>query len=157
MATATDERVVLPETWHLEFEHAAGVAASRFLVALRDRGVLLGSPCPACERVFVPARAFCEDCFVPTGDAWREVGPEGSIETFTITYAALPGYREPPYAVAFVRPDGADTAIANYVSGVALEDPASAARQLAVGTRMRAVFAADPEARITTFTWVPAA
>lgn len=151
----TEERIVIPETWHLEFDHAAGRAASRFLVGLRDHQQLLASPCPACGRVLVPPRSFCEDCFVPTSDDWVEVGPEGTVETFTITYAAFAGYAAPPYAVAFVRPDGAGTAIANFVLGVDLADPEEAAARLAVGTRLRAVFEPIRKARITDFHWEP--
>lgn len=150
---AAVELITIPGAWNLEFEHSAGVAASRFLVALRDRGVLLGSPCPVCRRVRVPARAFCEDCFVRTSDEWIEVGPRGTVESFTITYSAFPGYREPPHAIAYVRPDGASTAIGNYVEGVDLADADEAARALAVGTVMRAVFSSDRKARITDFHW----
>ena len=152
----TPERIVLPGAWHLEFAHAAGKAASRFLVALRDRQVLLASPCPNCDRILVPPRSFCEDCFVPTSDDWVEVGPEGVVEAFTFTYARFAGYADPPYGVAYVRPDGATTAIGNFVSGVDLSDPARAAAALAVGTRMRAAFLPDRQARITDFTWTPA-
>lgn len=151
----TDEQITIPGSWHLEFQHAAGRAASRFLVALRERGVLLGSPCPNCERIRVPPRSFCEDCFVRTSDDWVEVGPEGSVESFTITYAAFPGYREPPHAIAYVRPDGASTAIGNYVEGIELADPDAASAALAVGTRMRAVFGSKREGRITDFHWEP--
>lgn len=152
-AMGDSERIVIPASWNLEFQHAAGVAASRFLVALRDREVLLASPCPSCRRIFVPPKSFCETCFVPTEDNWVEVGPEGRVEAFTFTYARLPGYREPPYAVAYVRPDGADTAIANWVSGIDLTDARAAAAALAIGTRMRAEFSEIREARITDFTW----
>lgn len=149
------EMVVIPAAWHLEFKHAAGKAASRFLVALRDRQVLLASPCPQCGRVFVPPRSFCEDCFVRTDENWLEVGPEGRTEAFTVTYAAFPGYPAPPYAIAYVRPDGASTAIANFVQGIDLSDPQAAATALAIGTRLRAVFRPKREARITDFHWEP--
>jgi uncharacterized OB-fold protein len=156
MRVETDaERVVIPASWHLEYEHAAGTAASRFLVALRDQQVLLASPCPRCARLRVPPREFCEECFVPTSDDWVEVGPEGVVEAFTITYAAFPGYADPPYAVVYVLPDGADTAIANFVSGIDLADPQAAAESLRLGTRMRAVFVPQRSGRITDFRWEP--
>lgn len=157
MSTDTGERVTLPGLWHLEFEHAAGRAASRFLVGLRDDQVLRASPCPNCRRILVPARNFCEDCFVPTSDNWVDVGPEGVVESFTFTYARFAGYADPPYGVAYVRPDGATTAIGNFVTGVDFTDPAAAAARLAIGTRMRAAFRPDGErqARITDFTWEP--
>jgi uncharacterized OB-fold protein len=149
------ERVVLPGAWHLEFAHAAGRAASRFLVGLRDDQVLRASPCPSCRRILVPPRSFCEDCFVPTSDDWVDVGPEGVVESFTFTYARFAGYADPPYGVAYVRPDGATTAIANFVTGVDFSDPEAAAARLAIGTRMRAVFRPERQARITDFTWEP--
>jgi uncharacterized OB-fold protein len=103
----------------------------------------------------VPPRNFCEDCFVPTSDDWVDVGPEGVVESFTFTYARFAGYADPPYGVAYVRPDGATTAIANFVTGIDFTDPAAAAARLAIGTRMRAVFRPDREARITDFSWTP--
>lgn len=148
------DRILIPGSWHLEFEHAAGRAASRFLAALRDQGTLLASPCPRCGRVRVPPRSFCEDCFVRTSDDWVEVGPGGVIEAFTITYADFPGYPEPPHAIAYVKPDGAGTAMANFVRGVDLSDPVAAAGRLAVGTRVRAVFEEARQARISDFCWV---
>lgn len=151
------EQIIIPESWYLEYEHAAGIAGSRFLVALRDQGKLLAAPCPKCGKIRIPPRSFCEDCFVRTSDEWVEVGPEGAVEAFTITYAKFPGYREPPYAIAYVLLDGASTAIGNYVYGVDLSDSDAAAEQLAIGTRMRAVFSDDREARITDFHWEPVA
>lgn len=151
--TASPEQIRIPASWNLSFEHAAGRAASRFLVALRDQGVLLASPCPGCGKVRVPPRAYCEDCFVRTSDDWVEVGPAGEIVTFSITYAAFPGYPEPPHAIAYVRPTGADTAICNFVRGVDLTDPDAASKMLAPGTRVRAVLSDDREARVTDFHW----
>ena len=78
------------------------------------------------------------------------------VESFTFTYARFAGYADPPYGVAYVRPDGATTAIANFVTGVDFTDPAAAAARLAIGTRMRAVFRPDRAARITDFAWTPA-
>lgn len=151
--STTEERILIPAAWHLEFEHAAGRAASRFLAALRDDGVILASPCPSCGRVRVPPRSFCEDCFVPTSDDWVEVGPSGTIETFAITYASFPGYRDPPHAIAYVRLDGADTAICNWVEGVDLDDMDMAVAALQPGTPVHAVFADRREARVTDFHW----
>lgn len=152
--TQTVEHIVIPAGWQLEFEHAAGRAASRFLTALRDDQVLLASPCPSCGRKRVPPRSFCEDCFVPTFDEWLEVGPGAVIETFAITYADLgPGYRKPPHAIVYALPDGADTAICNWVEGVDLSDQDSAVAALKPGTRVRAVFRPDREARVTDFHW----
>jgi uncharacterized protein len=155
-ATETAEAITLPATWHLEFLHAAGRAASRFLIALRDEQRLLASPCPRCGRVYVAPRDFCEECFVKTSDEWVAVGPVGEIRAFTIGYTELPGYPQTPYAIAYVQPDGADTAICNFVEGIELADPHAAAAALKLGTKLRAVYASTREARITDFHWEPA-
>lgn len=144
-----DERILIPGSWRLDYSHAAGRAASRFLVALRDEGRILASPCPRCGRVRVPPRSFCEDCFVRTSDEWVEVGPGGVVEAFTVTRAEFPGYPPPPHALAYVRLDGAGTAMANFVEGLDLSD--ADGPPLAIGDRVRAVFAPERQARITDF------
>lgn len=149
----TAEQIRIPGEWHLTFEHAAGKAASRFLVGLRDEQRLQASPCPSCGRLRVPPRPFCEDCFVPTSDNWVTVGPEGTIDTFCITMTDFPGYPPAPHAIAYVTPDGADTAICNFVHGVDLGDVDAAAEALAPGGRVRAVFRSDRSARVTDFHW----
>lgn len=145
--------ITIPGSWRLDFEYAAGAAATRFLLALRDEQRITASPCPRCGRVLAPPREFCERCFVRTSEDWRTVGPGGVLEAFTVTYAAFPGYPPPPYAIAFARPDGADTAIGNLLVGVDLDDPAELHRRLVIGTRVEAVFGEHREARITDFVW----
>ncbi|MBI5529451.1 MAG: hypothetical protein HY897_24255 [Deltaproteobacteria bacterium] len=86
---------------HIPFTYAAGRAASRFLVVLRDEGRILGSPCPACRRVLCPARSFCPRCGEETGEP-VVVDPAGTVVSFTETAAGVFG---------LVRPDGADTAM----------------------------------------------
>lgn len=151
--TETGQGLVVAGSWHLDFAHAAGRAATRFLTTLRDERRLTASPCPSCGRVRVPPRDYCEDCFVRTSDDWVGVGPEGTIEAFTITYMSFPDYPDPPHAIAYVQPDGASTAICNFVLGVDLEEPDVAASALTIGTRVRAVFADAPAGEITDFHW----
>lgn len=148
----SDDPIHVPGRWDIEYDHSAGETASRFLRALRDDATVLGRRCPDCERVLVPPRGFCERCFVDT-DGWREVGPRGRIESFTVVPRSLGAGPEAPFALAYVQLDGADTAMVNLVEGLDLDDPAAAAERLAIGTRVAAVF--DPpderEARVTDF------
>lgn len=145
--------LVVSSEWHLRFEHTLGPAATSFLTALRDDERMLASYCDSCSRTIVPPRDFCEQCFVPLTVPEKELPTTGTIKGYTIIYAELPGYRKPPYAVAYVEPDGADTAIGNYLEGVDLDDPRAAAGRITVGSRARAVFAADRHGKITDFHW----
>jgi len=62
-----------------------------------------------------------------------------------------PGNPDPPFAVAFVKLDGADTAMLNYVIGVDFSDLEKAADSLKIGTRVRVIFNEEREGKITDF------
>jgi uncharacterized OB-fold protein len=143
------ENVTRTRRWEIPYSHSAGPVASRFLVAIRDEQQIQGTRCSSCDRVMVPPRGHCVRCFVETDD-WVAVGASGTIEAFTITYAAFPGAPEPPYALAYVRLDGADTAMANFVEGLDLSDPAAASRQL-TGARVDLAFRDERVGAITDF------
>lgn len=138
------------ERWDLTYRHAAGPIVTEFYRRLRDEGRLAGRRCPACRRVLVPPRAFCDRCYRDT-EEWVNVGSTGTVEAFTIVYQQFQNLPAPPYAVAYVRLGGADTAILNYVRGVDLADSRRAAHQLRIGTPVRVRLADAREGRITDF------
>lgn len=123
------ENISRTRRWDIPYSHSAGPIASKFFVAVRDEQQIYGTRCPSCERVLVPPRGHCVSCFVEV-DEWIPVGPGGTVTAFTVTYAAFPEAPDPPYALAYVRLDGADTAIANFVEGFDLSDPPRAAERL---------------------------
>ncbi|MDA8373938.1 MAG: Zn-ribbon domain-containing OB-fold protein [Actinomycetota bacterium] len=149
-----DERVEAPlihsGEWNIHYDYAVGETATRFFSRLRDEGKIAGKRCPECKAVLLPPRAYCERCFVKT-EEWVDVGPEGTIEAFTIVYEPFDGLPQPPYAVAYVTLDGASTAMANFVRGLDLSVPEVAARELAVGKRVEAVFIDARKGTITDF------
>ena len=136
----------------LTYDYAVGEVAGTFLQGLRE-GKLLASRCSASKLSYLPPRAFCERSFEPC-DGWIEAGEEGVIECSTIVVRGFEGKRPPPVAIAFVRLDGVDSAIANYVDGVDLSDYDSAMRALAPGARVRVLFAQEREGRVTDFSFV---
>jgi uncharacterized protein len=144
------EVLVLEERWDLTYRHAMGATATRFFNALRERQILTATHCPNCDRALLPPRAFCDRCFVAT-DGWVECGDRGVLEAFTIVAQSFAGLPEAPYCFGYVRPEGADTAILNYIRGLDLTDVAAAAQRLTVGTPMRVVFAPEPDGRMTDF------
>ncbi len=117
---------------NLQFNYAAGKAASRFLIALRDERKIFGARCPECRRVLAPARSFCPRCFVETTE-WVQVGPTGTLVAFVSP--PLPRSLAPMSTLALIRLDGADTAFVHRIG----EIDASALR---IGLRVAPVFAA---------------
>ncbi len=141
------------QTWDLSYRHALGETTSRFLAGLGD-SALYGRKCPECERVLVPARSFCDRCHVAT-EEWYRVANEGVIEMFTIVYEPFKGLPEPPYALAYLTPDGSDTALVGYVRGVSLEDQDEAVAALAIGSRAKVVFAENPTGTVADYWFEP--
>lgn len=137
-------------TWNFKYTYFAGESATRFFHELRDNRRIMGTRCTKCRRLLVPARSFCDACLAPTSE-WEAVGPEGTLETFTIITAAFPGLPKPPIVMAYVTLDGADTALINIVNGVDLSDIDAAAKKLNRLPRVAVEFVDEPLGRITDF------
>lgn len=141
------------QTWDLSYRHALGTTTSAFLQGLSE-GRILGRRCDTCQRLLVPARSFCDRCHVDTGQ-WFEVGIEGVVEMFTVVYEGFKGLPEPPYALAYVTLDGADTALPGYVRGLDLSDADAVAERLAIGSRVRTAFADEPTGTVADYWFEP--
>ncbi|MGH9674510.1 MAG: Zn-ribbon domain-containing OB-fold protein [Bryobacteraceae bacterium] len=149
----TDDIITIPGRWDISYDYAAGRTASEFLRRLRDEKRISGVRCAKCGRVILPPRGFCERCFVAV-EEWVDVAPSGVIEAFTITTEPFDGLPDPPCAIAYVRLDGASTAMLNFVRGVDLVSVAAAAARMAIGTRVRVEWKEAREGRITDFYYV---
>ena len=136
----------------LRYDYALGEVAGRFMAGLKE-GKILATHCSKSGLTYLPPRAYCERSFEPC-DGWVEAGLEGVIETSTIVVRGFEGKRKPPVAIAFVRLDGTDSAIGNYVDGLDLSNLETAQAKLAPGRRVRVEFAAEREGRITDFSFV---
>lgn len=147
--TQATESITVPVDWQLHYDHSTGPVVARFLRGLAE-GRIEATRCPKCETAYLPPRAYCERDFVRMTE-WVEIGMEGTLEGFTIVtqkFATLP---DPPYAIAFVRLDGAETALVNFLR-MPLDDAETAASQLKIGeTRVRVRFHDDRDAKITDF------
>ena len=142
------ESLIIGEDWQLHYDYSCGRVVTRFLRGL-EQGQIEATVCPKCEMAWLPPRGYCERCFVET-NKWVRVGPEGTLEAFTIVTQEFDNLPKPPYVIAFCRLDGADTAFANFLS-MPLEDVEKAATQLTPGTRIRVQFHPSRSARITDF------
>ena len=138
------------ESWNIGYDHALGETASYFFAQVRDNAQIYGRRDPKSGRVLVPPRAFSDQTLEPTTD-WVKVGPGGKIEAFTIVYEEFKTLPDPPYAFGYVLLDGADTAIGGFFRGIDLSDPAKAAKQLALGTRVITRFADERTGSVLDF------
>ena len=114
----------------LPYKLTTGRAASAFLAELANRRIL-GSRCADCEGTLVPAQDFCASCAAETTEL-VEVPPVGTVVGFTETNRGL---------LALVTLDGADTPLVHRVLDAQLGE-------LAVGARVEARFADEPEGSI---------
>jgi len=142
---------VITDTISLRYDYSVGQVAGRFMDGLKE-GKILATRCSKSGLTYLPPRAFCEQTFEPC-DAWVEAGMTGVIEQSTIVVRGYEGKRQAPQAVAFVRLDGVDSAIPNYVDGLDLQDLQAAMKRIKPGTRVRVVFEKQRQGRITDFSF----
>ena len=127
---------------HIPNTYSAGAVGSRFLIELRDNERIMGTRCPTCNLVYVPARSVCRDCFGQLSE-WVEVSQQGTLLTYAVAYQPNPVQPlEVPIVYGIVQLDGADTGFVHMLGEV---DP----EQLKVGMKVKAVFKVREERRAT--------
>jgi uncharacterized OB-fold protein len=146
MSTATDKLEGL-DVWiyhgqiYIPNTYSAGAVGSRFLIALRDKKRIMGTRCATCNRVYVPARSICKDCYGQL-DELVEVSDKGTLLTYTVCNQPNPVQPvESPVVYGIIQLDGADTGFVHMLGEI---DP----EQIRIGMRVQAVFKEEREASI---------
>jgi len=137
-----EELLRVPIAMELEWRYAKGRYFSEFFEALREERRLLGLRCPECERVYLPPRPVCGNCYAELSE-WVEVRDTGVIRAYTVVHLPIldPTTGQPrpaPYGMALIQLDGADTTINHYLAETDLS-------KLRIGRRVQAVW--RPERR----------
>ena len=89
-----------------KYSFSAGIAMSRFLKELKN-GRILATKCHKCERIMVPPRVFCEQCFKPM-DEWVYLKDTGRVNTYSVSFITADATRvKEPIIVAIIEIDGA--------------------------------------------------
>lgn len=102
-AKVMDGNITVPYTW------TCGPAVGAFLAELRDNKKIIGVKCSNCDQVMCPPRDICPGCFVKNDD-YVQVGPGGTVVGFSVVEVQNDDQpEEPPYALALIQMDGADT------------------------------------------------
>ncbi len=122
------------------YSWAAGVAISRFLNELKE-GRIIARKCVKCERILVPPRMYCEQCYRPT-DEWVYVQDTGTVNTYSISHVGTDARRlKTPILVAVVEIDGASPGM-GILHNLGEVEPS----RIAVGMKVKAVWK-PPEER----------
>ena len=115
-----------------------GVAIGRFLHEL-ENGRLIARRCHRCQRVLLPPRMFCEQCFRPT-DEWVYVPDSGTVNTYSVSHIRWDASPLPePVVIAVVEIDGTSQGgLLHYLGDVEPDDAK-------IGMRVKAVWKAPEE------------
>ena len=126
-----------------ECRYYVGKIAGCFYDRLKNEKKITAVRCRSCDKVYWPPRANCGRCFDALSEEnMVEIGPEGTLETFTRI-----NYSEPVHPEGFtqvygiIRMDGADTGIAHMIRAENYES-------LKTGMRMTPVFTEAPSGNI---------
>lgn len=131
----------------LPYRLAYGRTWTRFFEGMKDKK-LLGVRCPHCERVLIPARAFCPRCFIDL-DEWVECSQEGTVVTWSLTnYRFFAQPLQPPFISALIRLDGTDVNFLHLIGGFEIENLEVARAKVSTGMRVRAVWKDEREGHI---------
>ena len=149
---ATQASDVITGEWNVRYNYSVGKVAGKFFDALKERKIMATKSSKS-GMSYLPPRAYCERSFEPC-DEWVEAGHEGVIEAATIVSAEFEHLPPPPYAIAYVRLDGVDTAMINFVKNLDMSDVGAAMAKLKPGTRVKVEFIDDPQGRVTDFHYV---
>lgn len=124
----------------LPYKLTTGRAAATFLAELSNRR-LVGSRCPGCDSVYVPAQDFCAPCGKQL-EEFLELPASGELTGFTETADGV---------IATVRIDGADNDFAHRVLDTGID-------RLEIGQRVVARWAEEPRGSMLDLAgFVPAA
>lgn len=131
----------------LPYKWSMGPTISRFFDEFKNKRIM-GTRCERCNRVLIPARRFCSDCFIETTN-WVEVSDEGTIRTWVLINFSYEGQpKEPPYIVGVIDLDGTNVGFPHFVGGVNLDDVATVAKKVRIGGRVKAVWKEHREGSI---------
>ncbi len=143
----SEEPKVVRQTISLSYQWALGPVFSRFFEEFKEKRIM-GTRCPECRRVLVPARSFCPRCFEKTSE-WVQVSDEGTIMTFAMINFSYEGQpKKPPYINGMIDLDGADVGFTHFIGGLDLSDPETIKDKVCIGMKVRAVWKEKREGNI---------
>ena len=130
-----DDSFIVDGKLALPYTYFAGRVGSKFITTIRDEKKIMGVRCPKCDKVYVPPRQTCEKDMTDIRDNWVELKNSGTVTNYTVVrYKDKHLPKKPPYVMALIKLDGADTPFVHVVEGVKPD-------KVETGMRVQAVFA----------------
>ena len=135
--SAQQERIIANVVVPLDFtyNYRVGPYVERYIKSLGQKKIM-GVKCPGDDAVVVPPSKYCGRCNAIM-DEWVEVGPEGTVENYTVGHVrlnkGLVEKADTEYVLALIKLDGASTLLPAEVKGIAPMDVEN-------GLRVKAVF-----------------
>lgn len=118
---------ILQDHIPLQYKYTAGIAGDRFLQLLKQ-GKLQASHCAKCNKLYLPPKIFCKDCFSQLNE-WKEIAEDsGYVYSFTFV-SNVAGGKE---LIALVKFDGVEGGIIGKLKS-SREEPK-------IGMKVRPVF-----------------
>lgn len=144
LQTETEPIAELPYQLDLDYQHSYGLYYGRMFDELATQRRIVGTRCPSCHNVLIPARGNCDVCFVPTAQV-VDVSDTGTLLGFSVIHMEFVGQaRKPPYVYAEISLDGSSTRLIHNVGGFDID---KAEEVLSIGMKVRAVWKEGTAAR----------
>lgn len=146
LETDTEPIAELPYQLDLDYQHSYGLYYGRMFDELATQRRIVGTKCPSCQSVLIPARGNCDVCFVPTAQV-VDVADTGTLLGFSVINMEFVGQkRKPPYIYAEINLDGSATRLIHNVGGFDID---RTEELLSIGMKVRAVWKEGTSARGT--------
>ena len=124
--------------WHVPYRVVLGDAYAKFLNGLKQKKIL-GNICPKCKGLHVPAKPYCELCFVAPTE-WVETDGNATLISYAVTYVKFLGLPDPPHITGIVKVGDSITNFLHFVAGVPFEEPSDLEKKLKIGMKLRPVW-----------------
>ena len=135
---------------NLDYSTPLGEVCSQFMLGLKERR-LLGNRCLHCDRLYVPARPFCDMCCEDTGEL-AEVEPLGTVVTFTVYNIRTENLPDPPFAQGIIKIGDAANSFLHFLGGIQFTDAKDLRSQIHIGMQVCPVWAAERNGSILDIT-----
>ena len=90
-----EKNAIMEGTITLPYRWALGPVYTRFFEEFKNKKIM-GTKCPKCQRVLVPARKFCPRCFEDTAE-WVQVSDKGTIRSWSVINFEFSGQPKKPF------------------------------------------------------------